>query len=314
MNFFGTQKYNQHEVFCKEAFRWEMDFNKLSCNKFFGTINLIDIEDLQIGRIKLNGKMEQKGLNPIGFRTVVIPADNFQSFSWLKVPVSERDVLIFPKSGDLDAVSFSNFYYYMISIKEELLNEIIEIYNFSNLDKMLKSDEVVFRLKQDYFTYIQNYLHQQFSLLNQSPSLINTPSFLYKLRYKLTYLIFSFLDTTNYSKVKIAFRKRDVALFKCMKYISSKKNQKVTVSNLVEVSNMSERTLQLAFLEKYGVSPKEYIKYLKLNDVRGKLINHTSSKGVISEIAKESGFTHLGQFSAAYKKLFNELPKDTLRR
>jgi len=76
---------------------------------------------------------------------------------------------------------------------------------------------------------------------------------------------------------------------------------------------MSERTLQLVFLEYYDIGPKEYINFIKLNNVREKLIHAKRSKGVISQLALESGFNHLGQFSAAYNKLFNELPKNTLK-
>jgi len=314
MNLFATQKYNQTEAFCQDAFRWEISFNKLSYDPFLGNITLIDIGDLQIGEIRLNGKIEQKGLSPAGFRTIVIPADNSQAFNWLKRPVTERDFLLFSKRGELDAVSFNNFHYYMISVQDELLADLYQKFGFINLEKLLNSEKHVLRLKQDYFTYIQNYLQHQFLLLNKNPQLINSTTFRYKLRYKFTYLLLGFLDTRTFNPIKVSHRKRDKALSLCKQYIEVNKNEHIAISQLTEVSNMSERTLQLAFLEKYSVSPKEYIINLKLNDVRIKLVKSKKGKGAISHFAKESGFNHLGQFAAAYKKLFNELPKDTLKR
>ena len=66
---------------------------------------------------------------------------------------------------------------------------------------------------------------------------------------------------------------------------------------------MSERTIQLASLEQYGISRKEYINSLKLNDVRTKLIKSKGGKGLILHLALESGFNHFGKFAAAYKRL-----------
>ncbi|MFP5456117.1 MAG: helix-turn-helix domain-containing protein, partial [Alphaproteobacteria bacterium] len=34
----------------------------------------------------------------------------------------------------------------------------------------------------------------------------------------------------------------------------------------------------------------------------------------VSELALEWGFTHLGRFSAEYRRRFQELPSETLRR
>ena len=115
-------------------------------------------------------------------------------------------------------------------------------------------------------------MQHQIFLLNQNFSLTNSQSFLYRLRYNLAYLVLGFLDARKFNTVSVSQRKRDKALSACMRYIDSNTNEKITISQLIENSDMSERTIQLAFLEQYGISPKEYINSLKLNDVRTKLI------------------------------------------
>jgi AraC-like DNA-binding protein len=56
-----------------------------------------------------------------------------------------------------------------------------------------------------------------------------------------------------------------------------------------------------------------YLKKYRLNAVRREILEHGSARN-ISEIALGWGFTHLGRFSAEYRKLFNEAPSATLQR
>jgi len=77
---------------------------------------------------------------------------------------------------------------------------------------------------------------------------------------------------------------------------------------------VSERTLEYAFLEKFKVTPKEYIKATRLNKVRTELLQNNSKDCKISTLALFHGFLHMGQFAADYKKWFGESPSETLKR
>lgn len=74
---------------------------------------------------------------------------------------------------------------------------------------------------------------------------------------------------------------------------------------------VSDRTLRLAFRERYGLGPMGYYKHLRLNAVRAalKADPHLS----VAAAAVAVGFHHLGNFSADYRRLFGEKPSDTRR-
>ena len=74
---------------------------------------------------------------------------------------------------------------------------------------------------------------------------------------------------------------------------------------------MSERTLRYGFQDLLSVSPKKYILYQKLHQVRRNLIKEEGACKPIADIANYYGFWHLGQFAADYRKLFGELPSKT---
>ncbi len=313
MNLYFSKNYSNFEAFYQDAFRWNLEFRKLSKGHFDAHIGLIDIGDIQVGEINLDSRIEQEGVSPRGFRTFVIPADNKQSFKWLNHAVSSRDLLIFSEQGDLEAVSSDNFHHYMISIHENLLKEIIRQNGLSTLEKKLNNSEQVIQLNMGYFVNIQTFLQVIFRKLEARPYLVDSASFQFYLRDKLPRMMLGFLDTKDYNYKSPPGRKRDLILEKCKGYLHGNKLRDVSVSKLTEALDVSERTLQYAFLEKYGVTPKSYITALKMSEVR-KTFQDPSNKEFINNVAKRVGFNHAGQFSIDYKKLFEESPSETVQR
>jgi AraC family ethanolamine operon transcriptional activator len=88
----------------------------------------------------------------------------------------------------------------------------------------------------------------------------------------------------------------------------------ITISKLCTIGGVSARTLQYAFLEHYGISPKTYLIYYRLNGARRDLWISDPGTSRVNYIAIFWGFWHMGQFAADYRKLFSELPSETLQR
>jgi AraC family ethanolamine operon transcriptional activator len=95
-------------------------------------------------------------------------------------------------------------------------------------------------------------------------------------------------------------------------YLRAHVDQPISLPDLCEAVGVNERTLFLGFRERYGLSPKAYLKRLRLNHARRELLNATPETTVTS-VATQWCFFQLGQFSAEYRSLFGERPRDTLR-
>ncbi|MDX1333000.1 MAG: helix-turn-helix domain-containing protein [Robiginitalea sp.] len=74
------------------------------------------------------------------------------------------------------------------------------------------------------------------------------------------------------------------------------------------------RTFYYNFKRYTGCSPNQYIKNLKLAYVQKLLKMARPDCSEVRSIAYQFGFRHLGQFSSDYKKLFGEVPSNTLKR
>ncbi len=313
MNLFISQSHNNFETFYEDSLRWTLEFKKLCNTKFSGKIDLVDVGTVQVGKVKLNGKIEQSGLTPKGYRTLVIPSNNSQPFNWLNKDVNSNDLLIFSTQGDLKAISFDAFHNYIISIEENLFDEIMNQYKLINLGRKLDSSEKVIQSNRGFLIYIQTYLEMVFDQLRREPELIHSTSFLYSIQHGLPLKILSFLDGKELLVTDSRSRKRDIAIEKCKNYVAEHTLNDISLTRLTEISDVSERTIELAFLERYGLTPVAYINAIKFNEARNTILT-PSNKELISDVAKRIGFNHMGQFSAGYKKLFGELPSETTLR
>ena len=96
-------------------------------------------------------------------------------------------------------------------------------------------------------------------------------------------------------------------------YLFDHMEEHVTVATLAESCEVSSRTLQLAFHDVLGMSPKAWMTKLRLRQTRQILLRGGQAETVTSA-AHDSGFAHLGRFSQLYRKEFGETPSRTLRQ
>ena len=89
----------------------------------------------------------------------------------------------------------------------------------------------------------------------------------------------------------------------------SRLSDPVGAIDLCRELEISDRTLRLAFRERYGLGPMAFYKGLRLNAVRSRLM--AAQPVAVAAVARELGFHHLGNFAADYRKLFGERPSET---
>jgi AraC family transcriptional regulator, ethanolamine operon transcriptional activator len=86
----------------------------------------------------------------------------------------------------------------------------------------------------------------------------------------------------------------------------------LSLLDLCRELGVSERTLHYAFQQVRGLSPMAYFRAVRLNAARQELKAAAAGTATVREIAQRWGFWHTGEFAAAYRRLFGELPSRTL--
>lgn len=115
------------------------------------------------------------------------------------------------------------------------------------------------------------------------------------------------------SKKTTNIRKRDIAVDKVVEFVRNTPTPTSELAQLCRIANVSERTLQYAFKERYGIAPNTFVKRWNLNTARRQLLAVNPVETKISAVCQNLGFPHQSQFAADYKKLFSQLPSETLK-
>ena len=96
-------------------------------------------------------------------------------------------------------------------------------------------------------------------------------------------------------------------------FIQAHYDESISLEQLVENANVSERTLLEGFKRYREVSPMKLLKLTRLDYVHLALKEAESATNNVTDIALACGFSQLGKFSTEYKERFGESPSDTLK-
>lgn len=283
---------------------WNLDFNIISKENFKAEFHIFSCEDFLLSRETLQGTIEHKGESPKGYRTIVIPINYGNELVWFDKKLAGTEFLIFPEDEKIDAITYDNLDIYLISIREELLIEIITQLNYKNCKRIFNGNvrdvfvsegfTQIFHEKSDLFfnTNFEDEEEQQVKIK------------------EIALLLLQYLDNTEFTEVKTNVKKQDIALKKSTEIIHSEHGELISVQELGKLSGVSNRTLYNAFKDKYKASPTEYIKAIRLNKVKKELFADGETN--ISKIAGKYHFWHMGQFAKDFKSQFGILPSDVV--
>ncbi len=98
-----------------------------------------------------------------------------------------------------------------------------------------------------------------------------------------------------------------------MELIEFGDHESMTVETIARTLGVTPRAIQYAFRNSGLAGPAQYILAHKLNRSRRDLVTAGQFDITVTQAAMDSGFTNLGRFSGHYRRLFGELPSQTLR-
>ncbi len=93
-------------------------------------------------------------------------------------------------------------------------------------------------------------------------------------------------------------------------YIHANLHEPIQLADIALHAEVSIRVLQKGFSRRYGLAPMRYLKNARLDVARYRLMQRQNTP-LVTRVAYDSGFSHLGRFAQEYKERFGCSPNQT---
>jgi AraC family ethanolamine operon transcriptional activator len=291
---------------------WEQVYDQTSSGQFHGALT-----ELMLGQVQLFIESSSHAL--------VQTCKTWVGATWFGIPVQQRQVVrvdgtrvasdmlaLHTGQGDFQLTTPNDFCFLGIVIQTEWLRQYAAI-EHSELPPTLLSQRVL-QVPDDCLDAFRRWLCQ--TLLAQPPQMLGLT--LQGQQHLMDEAVSGLVQLLTRGKTgpreNVSAQHARRTLRRARDYLQAHTDRCVTVHELCGQLGSSPRALQDCFQKYVGLSPKTYLKALKLNEARRELRRADSTFANVSDVAMRYGFWHLSQFAADYRWLFGELPSETLHK
>jgi AraC family ethanolamine operon transcriptional activator len=293
------------------AREWDLDFMQLEPGRFRGRLLQLLSPRWSLAHAQFGSPLRQEGLPPRHLRNIAIPATPRQNFRWRGQEITGNCMMLFPMGGELESVSGPDFEVFIIAVPEQDLNQLCSDHDLPDLQEMTAGAEVI-QCDPNTLQQLRHSLGRIVRQVRLTPGLIQDDSFDHALETGIcSQLICTMATGRLVHSLSLPRRQRHVLKI-AQGYIKEHAHEGVSIHEVCQHLNISERSLRAAFHHEYGISPKAFLKGYQLTQVRRRLCHATTER--IQDVANAWGFWHMGQFSRDYKRMFGELPSQTLSK
>ena len=266
------QEFSNFEIFSNVLHGYDIDLQQLDSGSFSANLQQIQCDHVFINRFSTTRRLEVSGNPPPGLRTFGVPTNRCLPFIWRNKYSTGNTIQIYKPSTELEMITHPFFEAIDISITEENFNILMQRWELPELDNVINKREMV-SCNPVLFQQLRTILHSVCTTLNNNPDELKLNPVLHDLiKYEVPYLLVQTLMHTEDQLTKSTPEKRAHALKTALEYIKTTPDKLGSFNKFCSETGINERTLQRAFLDQYGVSPKSYAQAYRLNKVYKTLI------------------------------------------
>lgn len=291
-----------------ETSGFELDFCQLEAGEPTIKSTTTILSSVISTEFDINKSFHQRGAPPDGYLSFGFMQGKSQS-RWAGKDVGSDHLIDFNGRCGFETISGRAFSAKGLHVKESRLHEIadvlgVDLSSLGAMDYALPKRIDPIRLNQLHVA-IQNAEHLVQALQHQPPGSVDIVAVEENIYRKLTHC----LDISQ-RKNSTPCSNRLASMRRAIDFIQSHSREVCTITDVCRASATTSRTLERVFREELGVTPKKYMKLVKLMGVRRDISQHNQEEN-IRDIALSWGFWHMSQFAQDYKIHFGELPSQT---
>jgi len=286
---------------------WQQQYTQLSGGRFAGEVCSLTLPGLKLFRESMSRAVFQAGALPASRLAFGVPLAG-RGRSMLCGEAAGHDLLLFSGSMGFEFLSPDDFEFYGVEIDPLALGDARSVRLAGVLQQSLQDcarGQRVLALPPVAFERLSGWLRLALAEASGQSALQS--------RVMLGQLLdmLGRIDNQENSPHKCSYWQAVSAIRQWICSEQSLCDCPLSVAELSLRLGVSRRTLQTACKETTGLSPVQYLRCLRLGQVR-RLLLETACP--VTEAATSLGFWHLSWFARDYCALFGELPSATLAR
>lgn len=309
-----SRRFKSFEELAALVVAWNLDFRQVSESSSDSCIEQIQAGNILFSHLSCGCFATHAGETPKNMYTIAVPDARAPEFRYSGRQVDKPALIIARPGQEFDVIARPGYGMSTFSIPQSVLEEYFESNFNQTVENFISSRGPVMFADRAAVTAIRE-LAQVISdlALQCAPSRAQPagiPSFEAQ---TLECLLGAFNPETQIRIQSGAARQNQV--FACArKFVKDHRREFLSVRELARAINVTERTLQRTFNHEFGISPKKFLFGRRMYGAHRQLWRSNPSGKSVVDIANAWGFWHMGQFAKDYRRLFGELPSETLRR
>ena len=308
------REFDDFDELSELIFGWGLDWRQLDCGPFHATLQQVQTPSSLLIRFRFGRKFHQGGTPPAGVRTFAIIGERSPALEWRGTMRPSEDIVVFPADDGFEWVSHPDFHGDAVSVSEDRIRSVAQNLGLPDPLEILPDGQAIMASDPRRVHEIRRRVTKLHMAAANHRNVTRDELTWNKLEFEVVAALVKVFTAgllTESRSPGPALRNRALRL--ALEYIEGHADEPPTVEDICRASGASERTLEYAFRDRFGVTPKRYLQATRLQKVRRDL-SHSEPNASISEIAATWGFWHMGQFAEDYQRQFGELPSETRRR
>jgi AraC family ethanolamine operon transcriptional activator len=292
---------------------WDQVYEQLAPGRFVGRFLEVRLGDVQLFREVTNRPLYQAGRVREGGHVLGVPAAMRGAAGCIGRPLGP-DSIVSMRGGDtLDLRTPQDFDIVAAAMPVAALERYAQDVEPGGLDRA-RAGSTVLELGRAPAQELRSLLQTALDVAQRRPAVLRFAALHRTLEQALLATAARVLSrAAGEPQQRVPARMRHALVARAKDYMRAHVDEPLTVEDLCRALRVSRRTLQYGFQDVLQISPAGYLRALRLNGARRALRGADPDRDCVHDIAARWGFWHLSRFADDYRRMFGELPSQTLR-
>lgn len=292
---------------------WDQVYEQMTPGRFVGGLHEMCFAGVQVFRESTNQAVHEAGAPWNGSRAIGVPVRMDGAAMFRGEPVDTEALVTLGAGDELDFYTPRGFEIFGLVVDEDALEAHARQVEHRDFAAAL-AGRGVFKPGTDRLSEFRRLLMSVMQSLDVNPVALQYRQTQRVLAQSMLGAVVAVVaDEAGAAKTASACAGRRHVVDAAKSFMQSRIAEPITVADLCRELGVSRRTLQYSFQEVLGINPVAFLRAMRLNGVRRDLKAAARPADSVQDIAARWGFWHLGHFVTDYKRMFGELPSETLR-